>query len=361
MRAALRRRWVQVHRWCGLTLGLVLALAALSGAALVVLKPLDRAWHPQLFEAPDASRPAAPLQAALDTLHAAYGEDARLTIRPPRAPGETLRAYVDGSFHGEAFLDPATGRLLGQRGAHEGLFNLAFEVHSNLLLEDAGRAMLATVAASYLVLLASGLVLWWPSRWGQALRVAWRAPAARLVLDAHKAGGALAAVLVAVSVASGAWMAWKPLPAWVNRVGGTPAPSLPRIAAWSGEAAPLDAMAAHLHALRPDATVGYIVVAGRDQPVRWRLRLPDDPHPNGLTSAWFHPGTGALLALHPWHAQAAGTRHTRWIYPLHTGQLAGTPHQVLVAATGLAAFALGATGLWMWARRQSARRGAPPA
>jgi uncharacterized iron-regulated membrane protein len=359
MRAALRRRWLQLHRWCGLTLGLLLALAALSGAALVVLKPLDRWWHPQLFAAPRPELPPAPLQASLDTLRAAYGEDARFTIRPPRAPGETLQAYVDGRFHGQAFLDPATGRLLGQREDHEGLFNLVFELHSSLLLEDGGRALLATAAAGYLLLLASGLVLWWPARWGQALRVGWRAGAPRLVPDLHKAGGVLAGLLVAVSAGSGAWMAWKPLPAWVNRVGASPAPAVPRIAPWAGDPAPLDAMAAQLQAMQLPGTVGYIVVAGRGQPVRWRLRLQGDPHPNGLSSAWFHPGTGALLALHPWHVQATGTRHTTWIYPLHTGQLGGTAHRVLVAATGLAGFALGGTGLWMWARRRRTARRRP--
>ena len=35
MRPALRRLWLRLHRWVGLALGLVLAVAALTGASLI--------------------------------------------------------------------------------------------------------------------------------------------------------------------------------------------------------------------------------------------------------------------------------------------------------------------------------------
>ena len=53
-----RRVWIWLHRWTGLTLGLLLTAAALLGALMTVLRPLDEAMHPELFRAPVAAATA---------------------------------------------------------------------------------------------------------------------------------------------------------------------------------------------------------------------------------------------------------------------------------------------------------------
>jgi uncharacterized iron-regulated membrane protein len=213
--------------------------------------------------------------------------------------------------------------------------------------------VLAVVAAAYLFLLLTGAVLWWPVRWRQAFSVQWGARAPRLVMDLHKTGGALLGVFIAVSIASGTWMAWKPLVNWVNTFSAGKPASAPPPAAAAGPRASLDRMAAQALQAHPGARVGYVVLPARDeQAVRIRLALPDDPHPNGLTSLWFHPTTGALLSTQRWNELPAGARNTSWIYPLHTGQLGGAWHEALNAALGLTLAGLGGSGLWLWWRRR---------
>lgn len=359
MRSSVRSVWLVLHRWVGLTLGVLLALVAITGTAMIVYKPLDRQLHPELFVA-DPAGPAS-LDAARASLRAAFGPDARLTLRPPREAADTLWAYVDGAFHGVAYLEPASGRLLGQRDDHEGAANLLFAIHSELLLGETGRSVLAALAAGYLLLLASGVVLWWPARWRQAVAVKWRAPPVRLVFDLHRVGGVLLGLLILASVASGLWMAWKPLPAWVNRLAAQPLAPPPIAAPLPGGPASLDAMVADALRAFPGARVGYVVLAPNDrEPVRVRLKLQDDPHPNGLTSVWFHPASGALLATQRWHELPAGTRQTTWIYPLHSGQLAGAWHLALNAVVGAALAGLAGSGVWLWWRRRPARIGNAP-
>jgi len=351
MKPALRRLWLRLHRWVGLSLGLVLALVAITGAAMIVWKPIDRALNPVLFA---AAQPApASLDQARASLRQAFGAEARLTLRPPREPDDTVWAFVSGPVHATAYLDPASGRLLGWRGETDHLAGLMFELHSELLLGDAGRNVLAVASAAYLFLLVTGAVLWWPVRWRQAFSVQWRARAPRLVTDLHKAGGALLGVLIAVSIASGVWMAWKPLAGWFNSLSGQKLPGAPPVSAGAGPRASLDRMVAQALQAHPGARVGYVMLPARDdQAVRLRLRLADDPHPNGLTSLWFHPATGALLATHRWNELPAGARSTTWIYPLHTGQLGGGWHQAFNAALGLTLAGLGGSGLWLWWRRR---------
>ena len=173
-RAPLRRLWLKVHRWIGLSLGPVLALTALLGAVLVVALPIDRYAHPELFVARNTAvaAPALPLEPLRQRLVAEFGPDTNLTLRPPRNPGETLWVYVRGPWDGTLYLDPATGAEQGRRGSHEGAYNLLFELHSSLLLEDTGKGILAFVALAYLLMLITGVVLWWPTRWPPSLRIA---------------------------------------------------------------------------------------------------------------------------------------------------------------------------------------------
>ena len=86
LRAQLRRLWLTLHRWTGLTLGPLLALTALLGAVLVVALPLDRAGHPEFFTARSSSgdAPSAPLEPLRQRLLAEFGPDTTLTMRPPR-------------------------------------------------------------------------------------------------------------------------------------------------------------------------------------------------------------------------------------------------------------------------------------
>lgn len=357
MHAAARRWWLRLHRWLGLAVGVALALAGLTGAGLIVLKPLDRQLHPALFAAatPDAPR------ASLDAVHRAvaerYGPQAGITMRPPRAPGDTLWVRVSGSWHGSAFVDPATGRILGQRGEYEGVANFLFELHSAWLLGDGGKPLLAMLALSYLLLLATGLVLWWPKHWSRAWTLRLRAGTTRSLFDLHRTAGSLLGLAIGVSVASGAYMAWKPLARFVTAVAGAPPARPPTVPALAGAAASLEAMARRSQALFPQGTIGYIQLApDPSKPVRFRMRLPDDPHPNGLTSVWFHPVTGAVLAVHRWDELDAGAKGNSYIYPLHTGELGGVAHEAFNAVLGLGLFGLGVSGTWLWWRRRTVPR-----
>jgi uncharacterized iron-regulated membrane protein len=109
----------------------------------------------------------------------------------------------------------------------------------------------------------------------------------RAFFDLHRVGGATLELVIAASVASGAWMAWRPLGAFATTLSGaapSTAPGLPKGSA-SARALPLDTLVARAQAQFPGAPIGYVQVpAQADRPLRVRMRLADDPHPNGLSS-----------------------------------------------------------------------------
>lgn len=358
VKGAARRWWLKLHRWVALSLGLPLALVALLGSVLVVARPLDQVLHPELFAAAPAPAAAGLLEHARASLAREFPR-AALTLRPPRQAGDTLQVIVRGpQWRGTVYIDPATLQERGRRGEHEGFVNAVFELHSSLLMDDTGKALLAAIALSYLALLLTGLVLWWPASVAQGLRVALDRGALRAWLDLHKAGGALLGLALAVSIASGAYMAWRPLSRAVTSVSGAAPvepPVLPKAAAGAPAAAlPLDALVAIAQREFPlgeAGYVGYVQWAGLAKPLRVRLKLPEDPHPNGLTSVWLHPATGQVLARHRFDALDPGARGYSVIYPLHTGELGGPLLEAFNLLLGMACFGFGASGTWLWWKR----------
>jgi uncharacterized iron-regulated membrane protein len=351
-----RRVWMWLHRWIGLTLGLLLALAALLGAALTVARPLDQVVHPELFRATTQGEPAA-LEPLRQRLSAEFGPQASLTLRPPRETGESLRVVLRSpQWAGTVYVDPASGRELGRRGEAEGAVNFIFELHSELLLGDTGKAILAGVSLSYLALLLTGVVLWWPTNaaaWRHAFGLKLGKGTTRALFDLHRFGGVVIGLLIAVSVASGAWMAWRPMAVWVSSLAGETPPKPPKVGKAQGPAMTLDQIVAQARTRWPEGMVGYVQLGAADtRPVRVRLKLPDDPHPNGLSSVWLHPVDGRVLAQQRWNQLDLGGRSTAWIYPLHAGTLGGPLHEVATGLVGLTLFGLGLSGTWLWWRRR---------
>jgi uncharacterized iron-regulated membrane protein len=358
MHPALRRLWLKLHRWTALSLGWLLALSALLGSALTVAKPLDQWAHPELFvQTSPSPAGSARLEGLRQELQREFGPKASYTFRPPRQAEDTLWVFVRGPWEGTVFFDAATGRELGRRGEHEGFYNLLFELHSSLLLGDTGKAALTICALAYLLLLASGLVLWWPARWPPSFRIRWGAGALRSIFDLHNVGGALLGMAVAVSVVSGAYMAWPPLRTFVSGLAGATPVTPPVVPATTGPAkASLDELVSRAQDAFPGAMVGYVQAPSQaNSPVRVRLKLADDVHPNGLTSVWLHPVSAEVLAVRRWNQLDAGHRAVSVIYPLHTGELGGPVLTVVVGLLGLTLGFLGLSGLWLWWKRRRAR------
>jgi uncharacterized iron-regulated membrane protein len=355
----MRNLWRGAHRWFALSLGWVLGLMGLSGALLVVAPPLDEQLHPQLFKvaAPPASidgrHATLPLEAIRAKLGVEFGKKASLSFLPPRDVGDSLPVLVRGAWKGTVYIDPFSGAELGRRGETEGVVNFLFKLHSTLFMDDFGRALLAFVALCYLLLLVTGLILWWPRSGQSAWRIEWRKGLVRSLFDVHRVTGATLGVLIAVSVATGVYMAWPPLRGFVTTLSGDKAmraPALPTASRDHGGARlPIDTLVEAARVPFPQSRVYLVQVPAKaDLPVQVRLHLPGDPHPNGRTLIWIDPVTAQVLAAQRWDALDV-------IYPLHTGVLGGAVLEGVVMVSGAALAGMTVTGLWLWWRRRAMR------
>lgn len=283
-----------MHRWVGLSLGIVLLVAALTGSAMLLAEPLDESLNQALFHVPDAS--TVDYRAVMERLKAELGPDADITLRPPREEQESFQAHVRGSWKGTVYLHPASGEILGSRGEVEGMMGVLFALHSNLFAGEAGKAVLTLAAFAYLLMLASGVYLWWPTRWRNALSIRWSAGGRVALFDWHRVTGVVFGIFVLLAVLSGAYMAWPPIAGMVNALSDTPPASPPLVSGGPARSEIVELAVARARAAFPEAAVGYVQVPAKPSlPIRVRVRLPDDPHPNGLTSVWLHPNNAVIF------------------------------------------------------------------
>lgn len=359
MTASLRSAWLTCHRWTALGLGWILILSGLTGSLLVVARPVDRWLHPDYFVAqqPQPAAAQVSLEALRTRLAREFGAKAAFTFRPPRANGATMEVLVRGQWRGSLYLHPASGAEQGRRGEHDSVVSLLHGLHSALWLGQTGEAILALAAFIYLLLAVSGIVLWWPRRWPPSLRIAFGKGFMRASFDLHRTGGIVFALLLAVSMATGAYLAWRPIGGWISWLAGTPVVSAPKLpAAATGPALPLDALAAAAQAAFQDGRIGlFLYTPQLDRPLAVRMHVPDDPHPNGRSVVWLDPRNGQVLASHRWDALDPGTRINSIVFPLHTGELGGVAGETAVALLGLVLGMLGITGLVLWSQRRQAR------
>lgn len=354
-----RRIWLFCHRWVALGLGGILILSGLTGAFLAAARPLDKRLHPELFQASSAGvgQPAS-FESLRRDLAAEFGPKASYTFRPPREPGETMQVRVRaaGRWDGTVYLDPASGREQGRRREDEGIVAFAYKLHSALLLDRTGKALLAWTALAYLALAVSGVVVWWPRKWPPSLRMAFDKGTLRALFDVHRNGGVILALALAVCMASGAYLAWRPIGGWITLASGQApvvAPKLPARHEGPIQPLPLDDLAAAAQAAFPDGGIGYLLYTPRtDRPMAIRMSVPDDPHPNGRSTVWLDPRDGKVLAAQRWSELDPGARINSVLYPLHTGELGGVAGETIVALLGLGLGALGVSGIWLWWRRR---------
>ncbi|GHF37994.1 PepSY-associated TM helix domain-containing protein [Seohaeicola zhoushanensis] len=212
-------RW---HFYAGLYVIPFLLMLATTGLIMLWTSALSGRDGEWVAVAPLGAPQAVSVQA--EAALAAVPGGALVQYIAPRAPdlAAIFRVDAEGAAHMVA-VDPYRAEVLATFSRRAGLYDLANEIHGTLLLGVTGDRMIEIAASLAMVLLATGLYLWWPRepRVGKARgRALWK----RL----HATVGAWTALLLAVFLVSGlSWagiwgekfvQAWSSFPAekWDN-------------------------------------------------------------------------------------------------------------------------------------------------
>jgi uncharacterized iron-regulated membrane protein len=236
--AATSRQWRSVwriHFYSGIFALPFIVLMALSGLVILYTQPIERFTQGELRTV-DSSGPVISLDQQVRTVEQAFPGTKVTSVTPPSTPqNSTVVAIDDGSKSGRSvFIDPYTGVVLGSIDSGGGIIGLANRMHGQLnndsltiglpavsALWDSGPVVrdyvvgdlvLELLGVWTLVLVASGLVMWWPRsrrdrattrsvlgvRRGVRRRARWR--------DLHGLSGIVLLSAMVITVMSG--LAW---------------------------------------------------------------------------------------------------------------------------------------------------------
>ena len=427
--AVLRRIW-RLHFWIGLFAAPVLVVLACTGLVILYSQPLDNWLNGDLFVVAQGSE-TVPLDEQVKTAQEHVGADYALdAVTPPDQPGHSTRVdflppdapqYPAGESNvTQVFVDPYTGQYLGQRSELSGLVGYANQLHrmfgndgptiqlpslghliDPVSYPDAtipvgvGNLWMELTATWILVLLASGIYLWWPRaientkplmkiRWGRGGRIRWR--------DLHALTGVAIAVVLICYILSGlTWSRywgenWRALSSTVAPSTSIDAPSTPakmgdydrlgRRIAWAAADDPVYASqpAGPIAARMPFADIDRIA---RDEHMvpGYAIIPPSDSTQNGETTygsytvvnrwpqklaeqrtLYLDQFTGATITNATAAQDGALSRLTSLGIAMHMGSEFGVLTRISATLACLGVLTSVLTGFLMWWKRRPAGR-----
>ncbi|MDJ0364986.1 PepSY-associated TM helix domain-containing protein [Hymenobacter sp. H14-R3] len=351
-----------LHLWLGLGSGLVVFVVSLTGAIFTFQDEIRDATQPwRLVATPAATAPLPPsrLQAAVVASH----PGAAPSYTTYYGPGRSATVYFTDKAAGTYFssLDPYTGRVLHEQDLRTDFFTIVQALHMHLLLPVAwGEWVVGIAITIFLMMLGTGLVLWWPKRRHerkQRLTIKWGAKWRRLNYDLHQVLGfyiAASAFIIALTglfMSFGSWLqaastvanmgqhySLEETPPVVDTLATAPTTTQP----------PVDVAYAQVRQHSPTADMVVIVPAASRQQPLYCLTYQKALHYYHRDEYYFHPVSGQLLRALPHATKSNGKKLGDLNYDLHTGQLLGLGGKIVAFLISLLSASLPVTGTLLW-------------
>lgn len=151
-------RW---HFYAGIFCIPFVILLAITGA-IYLFKPYYESWQEAQYHGltvtQDALSPNQHIAAAL----AQFPSGKLLSYRLPQAVDEAVMINVQADQVWHVFVNPYTGEVVGKQASSDKLMNIVKTIHGELLAGNVGSILVELAACWAIVLIVTGLYLWWP-------------------------------------------------------------------------------------------------------------------------------------------------------------------------------------------------------
>ena len=409
-KASLYRTIWRWHFYAGLFVVPMVLILALTGAAYL-FKPQvehweERAWRNLPTE--NAASPDDQVQAAL----AAYPGPRLHSYRLPQSESDAVLIHVALAAHGDGrpemrdvFVSPQ-GKVVGILNPERRIMQVVHDIHGQLLLGKRGSWIVELAASWAIVMILTGLYLWWPRGRGLAGVVWPRLSSGKKVVwrDLHAVTGFWVSGLAMVLLLTGlpwadvwgsAFKAVRTEMGWVKgaqdwTIGGQPAGSEDHAEHDHGAMAVSNPAMPTMSHVMPDGSVMTMAMTpislsqivaeaksqrlpspvivtppggpqrfGRKATTDWSVQSDTQNRPLRVTLT-YDPMTGKQTSRETFADKHVIDRVVGYGVAWHEGQLFGWINQLIGVVTALMLVTLSITGFVMWRRRKpDGQLGAP--
>nr|WP_295929131.1 PepSY-associated TM helix domain-containing protein [uncultured Dyadobacter sp.] len=365
MKKTFRKIASQLHLWLGVSSGLVVFVVALTGSILVFEDELEPVLYPQFHT---VEVPADQSKISLDNLRATVANRypgrriARIEIEP-HIDRTVIFSLVKGKKEKDVFsvaVNPYMGKIADTRRENDSFFHIVLQLHRYLCLEETGKAITGVACVMFIVIMITGLVLWWPSRKQakQRLTIKWNAKFKRLNWDLHAVFGFYVLPFTFVIALTGLVWSYK----WVNSMIFLAFDGKPQ----QKREAPVNAGTIQVNSNGTLAKITAETNRLLPHPGRIQFTLPEYDSlsitvskvnenasiTNVVDFLYFDQTDGTLISKRLYDNETTGMKVRRLVLPIHSGSIWGWPTKALALIVALITATLPVTGVIIWVGRK---------
>ena len=182
----------KVHLVLGLASGLIVVILGVTGCILAFELEIRNLTEDYQF-VKEEKKPYMPPSALKAFAEPHLVSKKALGIQYPGKGKAAVAAYYDSTNYELAYLNPYTGELLKHKNMNEDFFRIVLDGHFYLWLpHDIGQPIAASATLIFLVMMITGIILWWPKNKAarkQRFSVKWNARWRRKNYDLHNVLG----------------------------------------------------------------------------------------------------------------------------------------------------------------------------
>jgi ferredoxin-NADP reductase len=356
MTTSLRNKLLILHRWSGLTMGLVIVFLAVTGALFVLRPSLDDLVNRDLHVV-SACAQRLPLDTLAGAARAAHPAAKLHSIEVSTALDSSVAVKFGDKDY--VYLNPCNGAVLGTQNQYGGLFGLADSLHRFRFMEG-GRIFAGWNNVAFLVLLIiGGVYLWWP-RPGQSLKSAFRfnprRPGSARTINLHKVTGIYTSLVLLAITLTALPISFEPVQDWFYLATGTSKlPPPPRSVAVAGaRRLSMEQAWQNSKLAFPDqewVSIRYPLTPA--DPVGFEVLERGAPHDIAKSYLYLDAYTGATRRLLHYATDIPlGRKVYLYCIALHSGLVGGLPYQILLLLACVGIVTLAYSGFSPYLRRK---------
>lgn len=363
----------KLHLWLGLGAGIIVLIVSITGCLFVFQKEINDYYYREILYVTPQNTPFRPVSELKRTAQAVLGPDKpAMTIttysRPDMAwefmsykGNDTAFTYFGTLEHYESVLvNPYTGKVTGKIDYKYNFFSIVKGIHWSLLLNDKyGQTIVGWSTLIFVVLMITGLIMWWPKKWNKANRdksfkIKWKAGFKRVNYDLHNVLGFYAMLIALVVAFTGmVWaFTWFQTTVYVVASRSTTPPDIKQYQSAKTAAQlsqdPLDIAYSKALPILKDAKRLFIYPAAGETGVNIISGNKRAETYYGSDNLTFDQYSGALLGRRNDSHKNAGERLIDMNYDIHVGAIAGLPGKILAFIISLICASLPVTGFYVW-------------
>lgn len=363
-----------LHLWLGLASGLIVFIVSITGCLFAFQKEITEVIHKDMMFVTPLSTPMLPPTVLQEKAQAAIGKDKPISYmtfykEPDRAwefmvykAGNEKAITVFGAtdYYGSVFVNPYTGAVTGIHDYKTDFFVIVKYLHWSLLLNHPiGEQIVGWSTLIFVILLITGLILWWPKKWTkstreQSFKIKWSAKFKRVNYDLHNVLGFYSMLVALVLALTGMVWAFKWFQATVYVIAArsiTP----PDHKTFKSDTLQLPSTKAfdiaYNYMLKeiPDAQRfgASVPAAEASAPIYMSAYFGKETYYN-RDDFQFDKNTGKMLDRLTAKDRNAGEKLIGMNYDIHVGAIGGLPGKILAFIISLICASLPVTGLLVW-------------